>query len=101
MKKCRSYSNGVQTHPGPTPNSLAPAFKLVETDIMDENQIEFKKYCIDVFNDFSESEVKKEPVSIQRIWEFGKALVEEKTSKIPLCPKCGKLHFPIPVRENL
>jgi len=32
------------------------------------------EYCLDIFNDFSEDEIKKLPASIQRAWNVGKEI---------------------------
>ena len=32
--------------------------------------------CVDVYRDFDENEIKNQPLSIQRVWEAGKLIVE-------------------------
>ena len=38
-------------------------------------------WCLDIYNDYDESEIKNLPASVQGAWDIGKRLVEAMTEK--------------------
>lgn len=42
----------------------------------EEEKISASRYCVDIFNDFDESEIKDFPPSIQGAWKSGKRITE-------------------------
>lgn len=63
------------THVCPKLVSLPPAVVLPKQPVEDLKAFA-GKVCIDIFNDFDDTEISSQPTSIRRAWDIGKALAD-------------------------
>ena len=53
---------------------------LMDCDIKKNQELsECEQMCIDIYNDYNTSEIKKEPLKIQFVWELGRNLISKKS----------------------